>query len=124
MAYVSALDGSWNQVSDASMKRDITPIESVLKKVLLLRPVTYFYKHNTAKDARSIGFLAQEAAEIFPNTVSKEDEGDLLGINYASYSVIAIKAIQEQQKIIEQQSADIELLKKQMEELKELIKTK
>ncbi|MBK6275224.1 MAG: hypothetical protein IPF58_11260 [Saprospirales bacterium] len=68
---------------------------------------------------------------MFPEVVSKQqiddpnvEIKDQYGMDYAGMSIIAIKAIQEQQKIIEQQNADIEMLKKQMEELKQLIKTK
>lgn len=110
MAYVNSVDGSWNAVSDERMKKDIIPIGIVLEKVLKLNPVTYFYKHNTPKDNKSIGFLAQEVAKLFPSIVSKEEDGDLLGINYAGMSVVAIKAIQEQQKIIEALTKRIELL--------------
>ena len=55
-----------------------------------------------------------------PNSDIKEQ----YSLDYAGMSVVAIKAIQEQQKIIEQQNASIEQLKKEMEDLKQLIKSK
>ena len=97
MAYINPTNGSWNQLSDASMKNSIKPLENVIDKVMRLKPVDYKYNHNTEKDPRSTGFLAQEVQEIFPAFVSHEEGEPLLGIDYSQFGVIAIKAIQEQQ---------------------------
>jgi hypothetical protein len=119
MAFVSATNGSWNQLSDATLKRDIKPMASVLEKMLSLNPVSYFYLHNSTKDKRSVGFLAQEVAQLFPESVSKDDDTEVYGIDYSSFAIYAVKAIQEQQAIIENQNIKIELLEERLKKLEE-----
>jgi len=113
----SGTDGSYNTSSDRRLKRNIQPIESMLNKVLKLNPSTYFYKRDPNQKIPSIGFIAQEAKELFPELVMvSEDERSkgMHAVNYGGFSVVAIKAIQEQQEIISDQQ-------KQINELKELI---
>ena len=52
-------------------------------------------------DEKIIGFLAQDVQVLFPELV-KHREDEYLGLNYDDFGVIAIKAIQEQQKIIDE----------------------
>ncbi|HAI20089.1 MAG TPA: hypothetical protein DCM10_20015, partial [Xanthomarina gelatinilytica] len=63
-----------------------------------------------------IGFIAQEVKSLFPELVHFSEADELYGIDYAGFSVVAIKAIQEQQH-------EIEDLKVQVNELKDLIET-
>jgi hypothetical protein len=79
--------------------------------------LTYHYKDNK-KDKRSFGLVAQNVRQYFPEivSVSGSEEG-LLGIDYTKTGVLAIKAIQEQQQIIESQQAKIAELEKRLERL-------
>ena len=108
-AYVNSSDGSWNQLSDRSLKSNIENVTNVLPLVQQLEVKKYHYNDNSSSK-KSIGLIAQEVEQIFPELVSKEKDADLLGINYSGFGVIAIQAIQEQQEIIED-------LKKRIEEL-------
>ncbi len=113
----SGTDGSYNTSSDRRLKKNIQPVESMLNKVLKLNPSTYYYKRDPNQKIPSIGFIAQEAKELFPELVMvSEDERSkgMHAVNYGGFSVVAIKAIQEQQEIISDQQ-------KQINELKELI---
>ena len=118
-------DGSWNQVSDARLKTGIEKMDAVMDKVMALQPKKYKYIHNNPAQKISSGLLAQDLVQLFPEFVSdfKHPAGDTTdntiyhAINYGGLSVIAIKAIQEQQ-------TEIELLKEQnkmiLEELNSL----
>jgi hypothetical protein len=55
-----------------------------------------------------IGFIAQDVEKQFPQLVNQMD--GYLGVNYSGFSVLAIKAIQEQQEIIEKQQSVIDQL--------------
>ncbi|MCH2023750.1 MAG: tail fiber domain-containing protein [Saprospiraceae bacterium] len=121
-AYILPTDGSWNTLSDASLKKDIKPIGALLSKVKQLRPLMYHYNDNKKDDPLSIGFLAQEVQALFPNVVSRENDETLLGMDYTKFAVISIKAIQEQQEIIESQKAEIDGLKAQMKQIQETLK--
>jgi hypothetical protein len=88
-------------------------LNPALAKVLKLRPKSYVFKD--ARDAdRSIGFIAQEVAELFPQLVEGDPSGEgILSLDYSGFAVLAIKAIQEQQEIIEklsQRLSELELL--------------
>jgi Chaperone of endosialidase len=111
--------GVYTATSDVRLKESIKDLENPLKKIEKLRPVDYRFKHQEDSDHnRYMGFIAQEVVEIFPSLVSHDDsesydpeEGpNIYTLDYSGFGVIAIKAIQEQQKIIEELQARIEAL--------------
>ncbi len=112
--------GTYTQVSDRRMKENIVPMGSVLEKVLSLRPVEYNYNYLDNAPLTK-GFIAQEVQEIFPEMVSVTEETKMLALPYDEFGVIAVKAIQEQQQIIENQQEEINALKASIEELKKAI---
>ena len=82
--------------------------------VMRLQPKTYQFKEG--KDSRYFtGFVAQELQEIFPQFVFYGgDDQVVYTVDYGSMSVIALKAIQEQQ-------IEIEVLREEIRELKALV---
>jgi trimeric autotransporter adhesin len=113
--------------SDRRLKKDIAGLSNnVLSKVLQLNPVSYRYTAESAAAQKSLGFLAQEVAVLFPELVAENagrDGKDLhLSLNYAGFGVVAIKAVQEQQKEIEQLKQENETLRKKMEEIEKLLR--
>ncbi|MCS7035195.1 MAG: tail fiber domain-containing protein, partial [Saprospiraceae bacterium] len=90
--------------SDKRLKKDIQSAGRVLERLSLLQPVYYRYRHESADAKRSVGFLAQDVEMLFPELVSQNPTPDgnvYLALNYAGFSVLAIKAIQEQQEEIQ-----------------------
>ncbi|MDW3648230.1 MAG: tail fiber domain-containing protein [Bacteroidia bacterium] len=118
-ASIDRVNGAYNQLSDIRVKRDIEELGSVLDNVLKLKPSTYFYKDNQASDERSIGFIAQEVEEIFPQLVKQGEVYKQL--SYDDFAILAIKSIQEQQEIIDQQSQKLEQQQTQIDELSKLL---
>lgn len=127
------IDGDWYQLSDKRFKTDITPLPSLLDKVMLLRPVEYNMRSESSDNEKSIGFIAQEANSLFPElvtiiqdtTLGYSDIPDLHMMKYDAIGPIAIKAIQEQQekvKKLQDQNAAlrlrIETVKKQLASIK------
>jgi hypothetical protein len=117
VAYVSNVDGSWNQLSDRRLKRDIRPIATVLNRVAALDVVDFRFNHDTSGESRQLGLIAQDVAEHFPELASREEEGGYLGVNYAGFSVVALKAIQEQQALIGAQHTRIDVLETEVSTL-------
>ncbi len=111
VAYINTT-GAWTIDSDRNLKYDIKPLESVLDRVMLLKPVDYLYNEQAPTENKVIGLVAQEVQPLFPEIVVESEEN--LGITYGATGVIAIKAIQEQQEIIEEQKTEIEVLQEQM----------
>ena len=111
LAYINSTTGAWTTTSDRRFKENIAPMTPVLNKILQLEPVSYDFIGR--ENSHTIGFIAQDVLPLFPEVVSKDDESEesYYGIAYGSMSIIAIKAIQEQQLIIENQANEIQELK-------------
>lgn len=112
MSRINASDGEYVVLSDKRMKTDIEPLGRTLDNLLRLSPSSYFMKHDASRDQRSIGLIAQDVMEIFPSAVSKQE--GLYGVSYGKIGVFAVRAIQEQQEIIESQESRIAELEAQI----------
>ena len=117
--------GTLSASSDRRLKENIVKTPYGLEEVLKLNPVTYRFKSN---GLNQIGFIAQEVLPLLPEVVTGTEgdieKGETLGITYSSLIPVLTKAIQEQQKIIEELKSDstkqkemIELLIKRIESL-------
>jgi len=115
---ISSVDGTYSTISDKRLKKDITLVSDLLDKVKQLNVYEFYYKDQEAQGYKTRGFIAQEVEGIFPDLVKVSDEGYKL-ITYANFSVVAIKAIQEQQGQIEMLKAQIDELKQEINVLKE-----
>ena len=99
--------GNYTAVSDERLKKNIEPVESVLDKINSLQPRKYNMKEEVNTAEKHYGFIAQELENIFPELVSvTPDDGDgiadLRTVSYTELIPILVKAIQEQQKMIEE----------------------
>jgi endosialidase-like protein len=110
-ADISSVDGAYTQSSDRRLKKNIQDLEPVMEKVSQLKPATFHYLDNNGLEPSSTGFIAQDVEQLFPDLVRDTDDG-YKGIVYDGFAVIAIKAIQEQQKIIEELKQRIEELER------------
>jgi hypothetical protein len=112
--------------SDLRLKSNISPLANSLATVMQLNPVHYMKKGSLASTAHTReenGFIAQEIQKILPFVVTEgTDENKLLSVDYNSFIPVLTKAIQEQQKQIEDQNAKIAAQQKQIEELIKLVK--
>jgi hypothetical protein len=132
---IDPANGAYTQVSDRRLKKNITEIApELLSKIMQLEPSRYQY--NAIKgdeggiiqsDRYNYGFMAQDVEKIFPELVYKgadNPQQEFYHMDYSGFGVIAIIGIQEQQKIIEKQETEIQDLKKRLDMLEELIKSK
>jgi trimeric autotransporter adhesin len=109
--------------SDARLKKNISEMQSALDKIISLNLVKYEWNDlmNKKLEGRSSqskiggifeGMIAQEVESIFPQYVGEDADG-YKTLSYVSFIVPIIKAIQEQQTIINQQQNQInELLQR------------
>jgi hypothetical protein len=110
----NSVTGNYVPVSDQRLKKDINSLAPVLEDVMQLKTYTYHLLDNKESDQLSYGLMAQEVKDIFPDAVSTVDGNDgksYFTLNYNNFSVIAIKAIQEQQAKIAEQDKTIAELK-------------
>ena len=116
--------GNYNPSSDRRLKTNIQDMKPILPALMSLQPKEYNYK--THLDRKFNGFIAQELREVFPETVTEAETRDgelesILGVDYAQLTVVGIKAIQEQQAILEEQNKRIESLEERLARLEELL---
>jgi hypothetical protein len=97
--YFESAGGTYHQVSDERLKTRIEDLPPVMEKVLKLHPSDYVMKESNPLHRKSIGFIAQEVQELFPQLVHKFSNAQL-GLQYSGFAPIAVKAIQEQQELI------------------------
>ena len=113
-ATIDPSSGAYTAISDARFKENISDLSVVIPSVMKLRPRTYQMK-DAASDRYFTGLIAQELEQVFPQFVYYGgDDQVTYSVDYGGMSVIALKAIQEQQ-------AQIEALKAEVEALKELV---
>ena len=123
-----ATDGIYTG-SDKKLKKNIQSLDPVMPGIMALRPSRYNYIKSEIPEKKSIGFIAQEVQNHFPELVfdSPMDDGAvILQLNYAGFGVLAIKAIQEQQLKIEElekQVREIDDLKTQVSQLSTIIRS-
>ncbi|MCD4746470.1 MAG: tail fiber domain-containing protein [Bacteroidales bacterium] len=145
---------NWSIYSDERFKKNINENVAGLDFILKLRPITYqwdiqkldkyigvseeSYKSNAMIDAKTAqelrlytGFLAQEVEQAaqqagfdFSGVQSPVNDQTPYSISYAEFVVPLVKAIQEQQSIIENLKEKNELMQKQINELKQSINSK
>jgi hypothetical protein len=110
--------------SDRNAKKEIKNLPDVLPKLMQLNPSQYYYKSDSASTQLSTGFIAQEVQSLFPYAVhTKKDPGGdvMLSVAYRHFAVIAIKAIQEQQAIINLQASKMESMDRRLMALEKLL---
>jgi len=104
---------TWSSTSDIRAKEEIQDINYGLDFINALRPVQYKMKNGNGKT--DFGFLAQDVQEILgadANIVSvMPDSLHMMALSYTGFIAPMVKAIQEQQQVIQQ-------LRKELGELK------
>jgi len=96
-------NGVYTAMSDRRMKKDIEKAPDVLSNVLRLEVTKYHTLQSKSTDNKYYGLIAQEVEKLFPEIVyhSQADKGEsYYTLDYSAFGVLAIKAIQEQQKTI------------------------
>jgi len=112
------VNGSVVHTSDRRLKKDINTINYGLDEILALTPVSYNWK-NRDQDYKSLGLIAQDVQPIIKEIVHQNNlDNNMLSVSYTELIPVLIKAIQEQQEIIENQDSKIV---KQNSEIKTLI---
>lgn len=110
--------GTWGNISDIRMKRNICEFSDGLDVIKLLKPVKYQYKREeeSNNDPEYVGLIAQDVQEVAPYTVSSrkakispdEEETDLLIFDSSALLYVAINAIKEL-------DAEVRILRNQLE---------
>ncbi|RYY45291.1 MAG: hypothetical protein EOO06_16755 [Chitinophagaceae bacterium] len=130
IADIDDLTGAYTSLSDQRFKKDVLPLGSVLPNLLKLVPSRYHFNWQQSNESSEIGMIAQHTYALFPELVSYDKENDIYKMNYAGFSTVAIKAIQEQQALIKTlqeevnaQKATAAQMQAEIMEIKKLLKS-
>ena len=113
---------SGSNVSDERIKQDIVAETDQLTNVLALKPKTFKFKPEEDINGVALegaepsntkhGLIAQDVLEVLPNLVTGDlsNEDERLGVDYNALTSVLVKAMQEQQELIESLTARITTL--------------
>jgi hypothetical protein len=106
---------AWTVTSDRRWKDHIRPLPYGLNMVNQLQAVDYVRKNNDTQ-TREIGFIAQDVKALLDKLgytnqgiLSTDDDG-YMSLRYNDFIPVLVKAIQEQQDLINSQSSKIKIL--------------
>src|SRR6266487_3878676 len=108
------ISGNYYSSSDAKLKQNIKPIQSMMDKIMQLKPSSYQYRTEEYKmnlpKGNQFGLIAQDIQKVFPELVADQvkpasfdkktneklsDEVKYLGVNYTGLIPIIISGMQD-----------------------------
>jgi len=109
---------AWINPSDLRLKTNIGEYSKGLKEVLAIKPKTWYFNEASGLDKtqKHLSPIAQELQQVMPEMVSTYNgklngkEQELLQVDASDMTWLLVKAIQEQQAIIEKLNARITVL--------------
>ena len=99
--------GAFSNASDERLKENITDIPYGLAEIKQLKPKKY---NMITGGEQQVGLIAQEVETIIPEVVTTSGEANMKSLSYGNLNAVLIKAIQEQQTIIDDLKSRIETL--------------
>lgn len=121
-----------NYPSDARYKKQISPLQNPLQKIMSIKGVEYFMRRDEfpAKhfDTKlQVGLIAQDVEKVLPQAVQTDNEG-YKSVDYAKLVPLLVEGMKEQQGLIASQQKQIDIFtthdkeqQKQIDELKKLV---
>jgi hypothetical protein len=97
---------AFGSYSDERLKENIVDLPPQLENIRALRPVEFDYKTG----GHQIGFIAQEMQEVYPDVVGNGSDEMLTITGWSKTEARLVKAIQEQQQMIETLQAKVAAL--------------
>jgi trimeric autotransporter adhesin len=103
-------------VSSRRFKRDIKPMDKASDAILALKPVSFRYNSDT-RSTPCFGLIAEEVAEVSPDLVVRDKNGELLSVRYDQVNAMLLneflkehKRMQELEAIVVQQQKAVDAL--------------
>jgi len=90
--------------SSKRFKEDIKPMDKASEALLALKPVTFHYKSDS-KATPQFGLIAEEVAEVNPNLVVRDKNGEILTVHYDQVNAMLLNEfLKEHKAFLEAQS--------------------
>ena len=111
---ISAVQTSISSLSDERLKENIVDIDTGLAEVMALKPRRFDWKEGEGSNEQNVaGFIAQEVEAVLPELIGSfkhDDLPDAKSVKMGDMVPTLVKAIQEQQTLIETLTARITAL--------------
>jgi hypothetical protein len=109
---ISLSTGTYSAISDSRLKKNITNITYGLNEVMAFRPVTYLMNEEDDTAKKHLGFIAQEVKTLVDEAVDDliDPDTQFYMLDKGGLVPVLVKAIQEQQAIIETLTTRVEAL--------------
>jgi hypothetical protein len=95
--------------SSRRFKRDIKPIADASEVIRRLKPVTFHYKGD-AKNTPCFGLIAEEVAEVNPDLVVRNKNGEVWTVRYEQINAMLLNEFLKEHRKVEQLEKQIEML--------------
>jgi hypothetical protein len=103
-------------LSSRRFKHDIRPMDKASEAILALKPVTFHYMSDT-KNTPCFGLIAEEVAEVNPDLVVRNKDGDIYTVRYDQVNAMLLNEFLKEHKTVQEQGATIAELKQKIEAL-------
>jgi hypothetical protein len=105
--------------SSRRYKEDIQDMGDASSGLMRLRPVTFRYKKTFDNGSKPIqyGLIAEEVAEVYPDLVARSADGQIETVKYQVLDSMLLNEVQRQEKVINAQAKQIELLEERLSKL-------
>ena len=97
--------------SSRRYKKEIKPMDKASETILALKPVTFRYKSDPAAAGPQFGLIAEEVAEVNPDLVVRDENGDIYTVRYEAVNAMLLNEFLKEHRKVEQQYATIADLK-------------
>jgi uncharacterized coiled-coil protein SlyX len=96
--------------SSRRFKKEIKPMDKTSEAILALKPVTFRYKNDKAGTPQ-FGLIAEEAGEVNPDLVVRDDHGEIYTVRYEAVNAMLLNEFLKQHRKAQEQEASIVQLK-------------
>jgi hypothetical protein len=97
--------------SSRRFKQGIKPMDKASEAILTLKPVTFHYKSD-AKNTPCFGLIAEEVAEVNPDLVVRDKDGEIYTVRYDAVNAMLLNEFLKEHRKVQQQEATITRLTK------------
>jgi len=102
--------------SSRRYKKDIEAMADASERLQQLRPVKFHYKQPDATGEHPIqyGLIAEEVAEVFPELVVRDEKGQPEAVAYHLLPALLLNELQKEHRLNRQHAEQLALLQKQL----------
>jgi len=99
--FVDANNKLGTTASSRRFKRDIKPMDKASEAIMALKPVTFHYNSDT-KSTPCFGLIAEEVAEVNPDLVVRNNDGELMSVRYDQVNAMLLNEFLKEHRKVEQ----------------------